>query len=186
MPKGAQGEANTESNGGKGAMVNVAIDKLKDSKRSDDESKGMSTEGEARDEPILKSKADHIGETRRNRDRDRDRERDRGRERDRDRDRDRTKSRDRDRGRDSDKEREREEAERDKLKDRGHRSRERAKDSGVYRFLVCVWCLFLLFFWGGAKLLSFCTGCRTFREVKTPFIAWYESVLKWVWHLLSF
>ena len=150
MPKGAQGEANTESNGGKGAMVNVAIDKLKDSKRSDDESKGMSTEGEARDEPILKSKADHIGETRRNRDRDRDRERDRGRERDRDRDRDRTKSRDRDRGRDSDKEREREEAERDKLKDRGHRSRERAKDSGVYRFLVCVWCLFLLlFFWGG-------------------------------------
>ncbi|XP_040869009.1 cyclin-L1-1-like isoform X1 [Glycine max] len=171
VPKGAQGEANTESNGGKGAMVNVAIDKLKDSKRSDDESKGMSTEGEARDEPILKSKADHIGETRRNRDRDRDRERDRGRERDRDRDRDRTKSRDRDRGRDSDKEREREEAERDKLKDRGHRSRERAKDSGVYRFLVCVWCLFLLFFWGGAKLLSFCTGCRTFREVKTPFVA---------------
>ncbi|XP_068492935.1 cyclin-L1-1 isoform X1 [Phaseolus vulgaris] len=129
MPKGAQGEANIESIGGKGAMVKVAIDKLKDSKRSDDESKGTGTDGEAKEEHILKSKSDRktdvVGETRRDRDRDRDRDR----ERDRDRDRDRTKSRDRDRGRDSDKEREREEAERDKLKDRGHRSRERAKDS---------------------------------------------------------
>ncbi|KAG4998696.1 hypothetical protein JHK85_030135 [Glycine max] len=100
VPKGAQGEANIESNGGKGAMV-----KLKDSKRSDDEPKGMATEGEARDEPIPKSKSDRkteaIGETRR--DRDREIERDRDWERDRDRDRDRTKSRDRDRRRDSDK-----------------------------------------------------------------------------------
>ncbi|KAG5152081.1 hypothetical protein JHK84_028553 [Glycine max] len=132
VPKGTQGEANIESNGSKGAIVKVAIDKLKDSKRSDDESKGMSTEGEARDEPILKSKADRkIEAIERRADRDRDRERYRDRERDRDRDRDRTKSRDRDRGRDSDKEREREEAERGKLKDRDHRSRERAKDSGV-------------------------------------------------------
>ncbi|KAH1229714.1 Cyclin-L1-1 [Glycine max] len=131
VPKGTQGEANIESNGSKGAIVKVAIDKLKDSKRSDDESKGMSTEGEARDEPILKSKADRkIEAIERRADRDRDRERYRDRERDRDRDRDRTKSRDRDRGRDSDKEREREEAERGKLKDRDHRSRERAKDSG--------------------------------------------------------
>lgn len=101
-------------------MVKVAIDKLKDSKRSDDESKGMSTDGETKEEHMLKSKSERktevIGETRRDRDRDRDRDR----ERDRDRDRDRTKSRDRDRGRDSDKERE------------GHRSRERAKDSGVF------------------------------------------------------
>lgn len=121
-----KGEANIESIGGRGATVKSAIDKLKDSKRSDDESKGMATEGEARDETIPKSKSDHkteaSGETRRDRDRDRDR--------DRERDRDRTKSRDRDRGRDSDKERDREEAERDKLKDRAHRSRERAKDSG--------------------------------------------------------
>ncbi|XP_027934120.1 cyclin-L1-1-like isoform X2 [Vigna unguiculata] len=117
MPKASQGEANIESMGGKGPVVKVAIDKLKDSKRSDDESKGMATDGEAKEEHMLKSKPDRksevIGETRRDRDRDRDRDR----ERDRDRDRDRTKSRDRDRGRDSDKERE------------GHRSRERAKDS---------------------------------------------------------
>ncbi|CAJ1976258.1 unnamed protein product [Sphenostylis stenocarpa] len=125
MSKGAPGDVNIESIGSKGAMVKVAIDKLKDSKRSDDESKGMATKGDAREEHILKSnmsksdrKTEVIGETRRERDRDRDR------------DRDRTKSRDRDRGRDSDKEREREEADRDKLKDRGHRSRERAKDSG--------------------------------------------------------
>ena len=126
----------------------------------------MATEGEARDEPIPKSKSDRkteaIGETRR--DRDREIERDRDWERDRDRDRDRTKSRDRDRGRDSDKEREREEAERDKLKDRGHRSRERAKDSGVFVVL----------------------DAGHSEKVKTPFLAWYESVLKWVWQLLFF
>ncbi|XP_061340857.1 cyclin-L1-1-like isoform X2 [Gastrolobium bilobum] len=119
-PKGTPGEANVESIGGKGAVVKLATDKLKDSKKSDDESKGMATEGEARDEPTVKTKSDRkmdaSGEIRRDRDRDRDR--------------DRTKSRDRDRGRDSDKEREREEAERDKLKDRGHRSWERAKDLG--------------------------------------------------------
>ena len=105
MPKGTQGEANIESNGSKGAIVKVAIDKLRDAKRSDDESKGMCTEGEASYEPIPKSKSDRkteaIGETRR--DRDREIERDRDWERDRDRDRDRTKSRDRDRRRDSDK-----------------------------------------------------------------------------------
>jgi len=173
MPKGAQGEANIESIGGKGAMVKVAIDKLKDSKRSDDESKGTGTDGEAKEEHILKSKSDRktdvIGETRRDRDRDRDRDR----ERDRDRDRDRTKSRDRDRGRDSDKEREREEAERDKLKDRGHRSRERAKDSGVLTDFMC----FFFFFFCVRLKLSFCSGCRTFREVKTPFFTRYSSVL---------
>ncbi|KAK7269278.1 hypothetical protein RIF29_22000 [Crotalaria pallida] len=118
VPKGAHGEANNESTGGKGAIV-----KLKDSKKSDDESKSMATEGEAREESVPKSKSDRkmeaSNETRRERDRDRDRERDRDR-----------KSRDRDRGRDSDREREREEAERDRLKDRSHRSRERAKDSG--------------------------------------------------------
>uniref|UniRef100_A0A0R0I0M4 Uncharacterized protein n=1 Tax=Glycine max TaxID=3847 RepID=A0A0R0I0M4_SOYBN len=100
----------------------------------------MATEGEARDEPIPKSKSDRkteaIGETRR--DRDREIERDRDWERDRDRDRDRTKSRDRDRRRDSDK-------------------AERAKDSGVFVVL----------------------DAGHSEKVKTPFLAWYESVLKW-------
>jgi len=76
MPKGAQGEANIESIGGKGAMVKVAIDKLKDSKRSDDELKDMAIDGEAKEEHVLKSK---------DRDRARDRERNRTKSRDRDR-----------------------------------------------------------------------------------------------------
>ncbi|XP_019452240.1 PREDICTED: cyclin-L1-1 isoform X2 [Lupinus angustifolius] len=122
VSKGAMGEANNES-GGKGALVKLNMDRRKDSKRSDDESKSMVPEGEARDESVPKSKSDRrmeaSGETRRDRDRDGERDRDRDR-----------KSRDRDRGRDSDKEREREELERDKLKDHSHRSRERAKDSG--------------------------------------------------------
>lgn len=124
MPKGAPGEASIETSGSKGALVKQAIDKLKESK-VDDDSKSTATEGEARDEPMLKSKSDRkvetSGESRRERERDRDR----------DRDRERTKARDRDRGRDSDREREREEVDRDKLKDRGHRSRDRTKDSGM-------------------------------------------------------
>jgi hypothetical protein len=99
-------------------LVKQASDKLNDARKSDDESKGMAAERDVKDEHTLKSKQDRRMETSGELHRDRDRERDR------------LKSRDRDRGRDSDKEREREEFERAKLKDRGHRSRERAKDSG--------------------------------------------------------
>lgn len=152
-PKGASGEANVESIGGKDGLAKLAIDKLKDSKKSDDESKG--TEGETRNEPTLKSKFDRkletSGDIRRERERDRD---SRDRDRDRDRERDRRRSRDRDRGRDSDKEREREEGERDKLKDHGHRSRERAKDSGTSKiasifhyFLLCILVIVKSFYW---------------------------------------
>ncbi|GAV71407.1 Cyclin_N domain-containing protein [Cephalotus follicularis] len=120
--------ADIESGGSKGAMVKAAIDKLKDSKKSDDESKSITSVGEARDEPVPKSKSGHRmeGGSDRNKDRDRDKERDR--------ERDRIKARDRDRGRDSDREREREEIERDRdrVKDRSHRSKDKAKDSGGY------------------------------------------------------
>jgi hypothetical protein len=116
--KGAPGEANIDLSGGKGALVKQASDKLNDARKSDDESKGMAAERDVKDEHTLKSKQDRRMETSGELHRDRDRERDR------------LKSRDRDRGRDSDKEREREEFERAKLKDRGHRSRERIKDSG--------------------------------------------------------
>lgn len=118
--KGTPGEGNIASTDSKGVFVKLDIDKLKDARKSDDESKGMAAEEEARDEHSRKSKSDRKievgGDSRR--------------ERERDMDRDRTKSRDRDRGRNSDKEREREEAERDKLKDHAHRSKERVKDSG--------------------------------------------------------
>ncbi|XP_027186311.1 cyclin-L1-1-like isoform X2 [Cicer arietinum] len=107
-------EANVDLSGSKGASVKQATDKLNDARKSDDESKGMASERDLKDESTLKSKPDRKmeggGELRR--------------------DRDRIKSRDRDWGRDSDKEREREETERVKLIDRGHRSRERAKDLG--------------------------------------------------------
>ncbi|CAL0320993.1 unnamed protein product [Lupinus luteus] len=117
-PKGAIGEAINESNSDKGALVMLAIDSRRDSKKSYDESKSMAPEGEAKDESMPKSKPDRRTEANSETHKDRDGERDRVRDR---------KSRDRDRGRDSDKDREREEVERDKLKDRSHLSRERIK-----------------------------------------------------------
>jgi hypothetical protein len=113
--------------GSKGALVKQASDKLNDARKSDDESKGMAAERDVKDEHTLKSKQDCRMETSGELHRDRDR----------------LKSRDRDRGRDSDKEREREEFERAKLKDRGHRSRERAKDSGIFIDFLCDCCFFL-------------------------------------------
>ncbi|CAK7325529.1 unnamed protein product [Dovyalis caffra] len=117
---------NVESSGSKD-ITKVASDKLKESKRSDDESKPA--EGEARDELIPRSKSEHRTEA----SGDRSKERDRERERERDRERDRIKAPDRDRGRDSDRERERDEIERDRdrAKDRGHhRSKDRGRESG--------------------------------------------------------
>ncbi|XP_073221641.1 cyclin-L1-1-like isoform X1 [Cicer arietinum] len=110
--KGPLGEANIDLSGSKAALVKQASDKLNDARKSDEESKGMASERDLKDEPTLNSKQDRKMEA--------------GSELRRDRD--RIKYRDRDWGRDSDKEREREETERVKLKDRGHRSRERAKD----------------------------------------------------------
>ncbi|TYI97493.1 hypothetical protein E1A91_D01G147300v1 [Gossypium mustelinum] len=121
--------ADVETEGAKEAKIKMALDKLKESKQSDDESKSMpTTDSDAREEPRHKSKSEHKTESSGEKSKDRDRER----ERDRERDRERAKARDRDRGRDSDRERERDETERDrdKVKDRGHRSKDRTKDSG--------------------------------------------------------
>lgn len=121
--------ADQETEGAKEVKVKMAVDKLKESRQSDDESKSMPTEGDVREEPRYRSKSEHRTESGGEKSKDRDRERDR----------ERPKARDRDRGRDSDRERERDEAERDrdKVKDRGHRSRERTKDSGC--FIYSVW-----------------------------------------------
>lgn len=116
---------NPESGGSKDEMLKLALNKLKESKKSDDESKSLTLEATTREEFMPKSKSDRraeIGERNKERERDRDRERER--------ERDRTKSRDRDRGRDSDREREREDADRDKVKDRAHRSKDRGKELG--------------------------------------------------------
>ncbi|XP_021295414.1 cyclin-L1-1 isoform X3 [Herrania umbratica] len=123
--------ADLETGGSKEVKVKMALDKLKESKQSDDESKSMPTEGDAREEPRHKSKSEQRTQSGGEKSKERDREREKERERDRERDRERAKARDRDRGRDSDRERERDETERDrdKVKDRGHRSKDRTKDS---------------------------------------------------------
>ncbi|XP_037492151.1 cyclin-L1-1 isoform X2 [Jatropha curcas] len=127
-PKSAPTVSGAESGASKGTLIKAALDKLKDSKKSDDESKP--TDGEARDEAIPRSKSEHRSEASGDRIKDRERDRDRGRERERERERER--DRIKERGRDSDREREREETERDrdKAKDRSHRSKDRGKDSG--------------------------------------------------------
>ncbi|XP_042945285.1 cyclin-L1-1-like isoform X2 [Carya illinoinensis] len=121
--------ANPGSGGSKDVLIRVAIDKLKETKKSDDEPLNVPVEGDAREEPMLKSYPEHRTEASRERNREREKERERDRERERE---DRIKARDRDRGRDSDREWDREESERDrdKVKDRSHLSRDRGKDSG--------------------------------------------------------
>ena len=96
-----------------------ALDILKDSRKSDDESKPSLSSGGLREEPDSKLMSDNRLEA--------GVERSKKRERDRDRDREdgRTRSRDSDRGRDSDRERE-------KLRERvGHRS-SKGRDSGEF------------------------------------------------------
>ncbi|GMP83494.1 hypothetical protein CsSME_00037387 [Camellia sinensis var. sinensis] len=135
-PKAAPATANLESGGSKGALIKAALDKLKESKKSGDDSESVPVEAEAKEEPVSKLKSerkmDASGERNKERDWARDREREKERDRDREREKDRLKVRDHDRGRDSDREREREdiEREREKVKDRGHRSKDKGKDSG--------------------------------------------------------
>ncbi|KAK4339577.1 hypothetical protein RND71_041039 [Anisodus tanguticus] len=94
----------------------------KDSKKSDDDSKSMPSEGESKEEP---GKTDHRTDA--GGEKNKGRERDRGRDRERERDKERLKSRERDRGRESDREREQDDFERDreKSKERSHRSRDK-------------------------------------------------------------
>lgn len=118
--KGSSGAVNPEV--GKDELVKAALDKLKESKKSDDEGKGTMNGSETREEPEAKLASDtktEIGG-------------ERMKERERDRERERTRGRDYDRGRESDRERGREDYERgrDKVKERVHRSRDKGKDSG--------------------------------------------------------
>ncbi|CAL2275304.1 unnamed protein product [Prunus armeniaca] len=89
IPKAAA-EVNPESGGSKGVLAKLAIDKLKDSKESDE---SMPIEGEAIEDFSIKSKSERKMESSGNKSRDRDRERDKERERERDRDRDRDRDR---------------------------------------------------------------------------------------------
>ncbi|KAM7472736.1 hypothetical protein LguiA_010919 [Lonicera macranthoides] len=112
-------KAAIDAGGSKDALIKAALDKLKESKKSDDDSQSVPIEGEAREEP--KPKTEHRTEASGERMKERER------------DRERSKGWDRERGRDSDREREREDTERDrdiKVKDRAHRSKDKGKDSG--------------------------------------------------------
>ena len=114
-------KAAIDAGGSKDALIKTALDKLKESKKSDDDSQSMPIEGDAREE--LKPKTEHRTEASGERTKERER------------DRERSKGRDRERGRDSDREREREDTERDrdiKVKDRAHRSKDKGKDSGLF------------------------------------------------------
>ncbi|KDP34899.1 hypothetical protein JCGZ_09187 [Jatropha curcas] len=62
-PKSAPTVSGAESGASKGTLIKAALDKLKDSKKSDDESKP--TDGEARDEAIPRSKSEHRSEANR-------------------------------------------------------------------------------------------------------------------------
>ena len=108
--------------------MKAPLDKLKDSKKNDDELKNMSVEGEAREEPLPKSNSDHRTDASRERNREREeRERDREKE-------GRIKARDRDRSRDFDRVRDQEETERDRdrVRDWSHRSKDRGKYLGMF------------------------------------------------------
>ncbi|CAB4319070.1 unnamed protein product [Prunus armeniaca] len=91
IPKAAA-EVNPESGGSKGVLAKLAIDKLKDSKESDE---SMPIEGEAIEDFSIKSKSERKMESSGNKSRDRDRDRERDKERERERDRDRDRDRDR-------------------------------------------------------------------------------------------
>lgn len=119
--KGLSGAVNPE--GGKDELIKTAPDKLKDSKKSDDEVKSTTNASESTEEPAKltsDSKTDIGGE--------------RMKERERERERERTRGRDYDRGRESDRERGREDYDRgrDKVKERVHRSRDKGKESGQF------------------------------------------------------
>ncbi|KAK9084827.1 hypothetical protein Sjap_025238 [Stephania japonica] len=103
-----------ETGGSKGSMLKAALDKLKDSKKTDDEPKEMDIDPE-REDSAGKAKVEHRVE-------------DSG-----ERNRERQKARDRERGRDSERDREREkevERDKDKYKEGSHRSKDKGKDSG--------------------------------------------------------
>ncbi|KAI7980087.1 Cyclin-L1-1 [Camellia lanceoleosa] len=73
-PKAAPATANLESGGSKGALIKEALDKLKESKKSGNDSESVPVEAEAKEEPVSKLKSERW-------DRDRGRDSDRERER---------------------------------------------------------------------------------------------------------
>lgn len=114
--------ANPDASSSKDALIKVALDKLKESKRNDDDTKSLPAETDAKEDLVAKPKGESKSDA--NIERNRDRERERLKARDHD---SRGRDSDRDsRGRDLDRDRERErELERDREKERRHRSKDK-------------------------------------------------------------
>jgi hypothetical protein len=68
-------------------LVRVAIDKLKESKKGDDEPKNILVDGQARDEPMPKSNPEHKTEASRERNKEREKKKERVMDRERERER---------------------------------------------------------------------------------------------------
>ncbi|XP_010914382.1 cyclin-L1-1 isoform X2 [Elaeis guineensis] len=115
-------KANPDASSSKDALIKAALDKLKESKKTDDDAKSVAAEVDAKEDPVEKVKDENKSDA--NLERNRDRERERSKARDRD---NRGRDSDRDsRGRDSDRDREREkELERERDKERRHRSKDK-------------------------------------------------------------
>eukprot|EP01018_Ginkgo_biloba_P005788 Gb_18065 [translate_table: standard] len=129
------GLSNPESSSGRDAIVRAALDKLKESKKSDNDTKNVSVDGELREDSDagkskqLNHRTDATGDRSKEKDKERSRPHDRERvgEKDRERDRDRGRDWDRDRNREREKEMDRE---REKGKERSHR-KDKGKDTAV-------------------------------------------------------
>ncbi|URE35612.1 Cyclin, N-terminal domain [Musa troglodytarum] len=110
----------------KEAIVKAALDKLKVSKKTDDDTRNVAAEGDYKEEATVKPKVDHKADA--NTERNYERERERTKTRDRD-----SRGRDSDydgRGRDSDRDRDREkDVEREREKDRRHRAKDKGSGS---------------------------------------------------------
>jgi len=128
------GPSNPESSGGRDAIVKAALDKLKESKKSENDTRTVSVNGELREDFTAGKPKQQNHRTDETGDRSKDRDKERSRPRDRERDREKDKERDRDRGREWERDRDRErdkelEREREKGKDKTYRSKERSKDT---------------------------------------------------------
>ncbi|GER34361.1 cyclin-L2 [Striga asiatica] len=116
LPPSVSKESTPNEAGNKGEGVKAALDKLKESKKSDDESKSVTNGRESREGSESKLMLDNRTEIK-----EREKDRERGRERSRSKD---VRDPERERGKED------HERDRDKVKERSHRSRDKGKDSG--------------------------------------------------------
>ncbi|KAL5995340.1 Cyclin-L1-1 [Asimina triloba] len=131
-------KAASNADGGvtKDLLIKAALDKLKVSKKNEEDLKTVSTEGEIKEETAAKSRSENRTDISGERIKEREREKDRIKVRDRDRG-GRDSDREREREKEHDREREKLDRDREKLKERSHRVKEKGKDSGTTSKSIC-------------------------------------------------